>query len=262
MADPQESDGERVEPLLPMVQSPKLDGSEADAETSEQARESAGRAALSRSFRFAMLAAAVASAAALGSFVGSLSAAGVTRLWPAGPAAAASASIAAATAPQANKAELAELAAFKANLDGAARGANSQFAKLADRLDRVERVQIEAATKLGHIADSMDRIEKKSVTAAVAPVTPAAPETTGSIASSQPPAAAAAPAETKAPDKILPDWIVQDVRAGHALVENSRGGVFDVAAGGALPGLGRVETIKRQDGQWIVVTARGLIIEH
>jgi hypothetical protein len=26
-----------------------------------------------------------------------------------------------------------------------------------------------------------------------------------------------------------------------------------------IPGLGRVETIKRQDGQWIVVTARGLI---
>jgi hypothetical protein len=259
MADPQESDGERAEPLLPMVQSPKLDGSEADAETSEQPRESAGRAALSRSFRFAMLAAAVASAAALGSFVGSLSAAGVTRLWPAGPAAAANASMA-ATGPQANKAELAELAALKSNLDGAARGANSQFAKLADRLDRVERVQIETATKLGHVADSMDRLEKKSVIAAATPPAPAALETTGSIATSQPPAAQAA--ETKTPDKILPDWIVRDVRVGHALVENSRGGVFDVTTGGALPGLGRVETIKRQDGQWIVVTARGLITEH
>jgi hypothetical protein len=170
--------------------------------------------------------------------------------------------MAATTAPQANKAELAELAALKANLDSEARGANSQFAKLADRLDRVERVQIEAATKLGHVADTMDRLEKKSVTAAAAPPAPAAPETTGSIASSQPPAVASAPAETKAPEKILPDWIVQDVRAGHALVENSRGGVFDVTVGGALPGLGRVDTIKRQDGQWIVVTTRGLITEH
>jgi hypothetical protein len=26
-----------------------------------------------------------------------------------------------------------------------------------------------------------------------------------------------------------------------------------------LPGVGRVEGIKRQDGQWVVVTARGLI---
>lgn len=63
----------------------------------------------------------------------------------------------------------------------------------------------------------------------------------------------------KPPDKVLPDWIVQGVQDGRALVENRYGGVFDVAAGSVLPGLGRVETIKRQDGEWIVVTARGLI---
>jgi hypothetical protein len=253
MADPQEGAGERPEPLLPMVQAPRLDGFEADAETEAEAgetmRESAGRAALSRSFRFAMLAAAVASAAALGSFVGSLSAAGVTKLWPGGSA---STSMAAVSA---SKTDVAELTALKANLDGASRGANSQFAKLADRLDHIERVQIESATKLAHVGDAMDRLEKKTVTAAAAPPASAAPETTGSIANSQPPAAA----ETKAPDKVLRDWIVQDVRAGHALVENSHGGVFDVAAGGVLPGLGHVDTIKRQDGQWIVVTAHGLI---
>jgi hypothetical protein len=35
--------------------------------------------------------------------------------------------------------------------------------------------------------------------------------------------------------------------------------VFVVGTGGSLPGLGRVEAIKRQDGQWVVVTARGTI---
>jgi hypothetical protein len=254
MANAQEGDGEPAEPLLPIVAAPKLDGSEADEDASEPIGETAAQASLSRSLRFALLAACIASAAALGSFVGSLSASGVTRLWP---GAAASSTVAATNTLQATKsAELAELAALKANLDGAARGANSQFGKLADRLDRVERVQIEAATKLAHVADAMDRLEKKSVTASAAPTAPAAPETTGSIANSQ---AATAPVEAKLPDKILPDWIVQDVRAGHALVENSHGGVFDVTAGGMIPGLGRVETIKRQDGQWIVVTARGLI---
>ncbi|MDR3422527.1 MAG: hypothetical protein P4L80_15015 [Xanthobacteraceae bacterium] len=259
MANPSEGDGERAEPLLPIVQAPKLDGSGADEDASETMGETAAQATLSRSIRFAMLAAAVASAAALGSFVGSLSAAGVTRLWPGGPAAPASAAMAAANTPQANKAELAELAALKANVDGAARGANGQFAKLAERLDRVERVQIESATKLAHVADAMDRLEKKSVTAAATP--PATvPETTGSVANNQPATAVAvAPVEAKPADKILDDWIVQDVRAGHALVENRYGGVFDVAAGGVLPGLGHVETIKPQDGQWIVVTARGLI---
>jgi hypothetical protein len=29
-----------------------------------------------------------------------------------------------------------------------------------------------------------------------------------------------------------------------------------------LPGLGHVQTIKRQDGQWVVVTDKGLISER
>jgi len=242
-------------PQLPMVVSPKLDGSDEDAASAFAAAADVHAApaddadpSLSRWLRFALLAVSVAAAAALGSFVGALSASGVNHLW----SAAASPNTTIASTLQAAKAQLAELAALKANLDGATRGANGQFAKLADRLDRVERVQIEAATKVAHIADAVDRLEKKSVTASIVP--PAA-EITGSIPS--PP-----PAEAKPADKVLPDWIVQDVRAGHALVENSRGGVFNVAAGGFLPGLGRAETIKRQDGQWIVVTARGLITEH
>ncbi len=258
MADSEEA--EQHQPQLPMVISPKLDGSDEDAASdfaSEDAADASPRGdagddhPLSRSLRFMLLAASVAAAAALGSFVGALSASGVTHMWS---AAADTPHAAMASALQANKAELAELAALKSNLDGATRGANVQFAKLADRLDRVERVQIEAATKVGHVADAIDRLEKKAVVAAAAPV---APETTGSIAAS-PPAAA----EAKLSEKILPDWIVQDVRGGHALVENNRGGVFNVAAGGILPGLGRIEAIKRQAGQWVVVTAGGLITEH
>jgi hypothetical protein len=57
----------------------------------------------------------------------------------------------------------------------------------------------------------------------------------------------------------LPDWIVQGVQNGRALVESRYGGVFDVGTGSVLPGVGRVDSIKRQDGQWLVVTARGTI---
>jgi len=35
--------------------------------------------------------------------------------------------------------------------------------------------------------------------------------------------------------------------------------IFEITGDSSLPGLGRVEGIKRQDGQWVVVTARGLI---
>ena len=52
---------------------------------------------------------------------------------------------------------------------------------------------------------------------------------------------------------------MQDVRGNRALVASRYGGMFAVAAGGFLPGLGRVETIKREDGQWVVVTGRGVI---
>ena len=52
---------------------------------------------------------------------------------------------------------------------------------------------------------------------------------------------------------------MQDVQSGRALVESRYGGIFDVGEGSTLPGVGRVDTIKRQDGQWIVLTARGTI---
>jgi len=262
---------------LPIVEAPKLDGSEeiaaagvaamsekmselpgssaasaANEQMSEAAGQSAGTAAPSRSLRFALLAASVAAAAALGSFVGSLSGSGVAHLWP---GAVASDSVAELSAPQAAKAELSELSALKANLDGATRSANGQLAKLADRLDHVERAQVEPSVKIAHIAEVVDRLEKKGLLAAAAPV---APETTGSIAASPP----APPSEAKLADKILQDWVVQDVRGGRVFVASRYGGVFEVVAGAVLPGVGRVETIKRQDGQWVVMTASGRITER
>jgi hypothetical protein len=230
--------------------------SEAVGEPADAGGPAAGAAPTGVS-RVAQLAAAVALAAALGAVAGSLSVAGVAHLWPPGATAPKSA-MAEANALQAMKAELAELSALKASLDGAARSANSQFTKIGERLDRVERAQIEPAAKLAHVAEAIDRLEKKSVTASAAPAASAAPETTGGLGNKPP----ATPGEAKLPDKILQNWVVQDVRRGRALVENSSGGVFAVAAGSVLPGLGLVESIKRQDGQWVVVTARGLITEH
>jgi hypothetical protein len=194
------------------------------------------------------LAAAVVLAAVGGAAFGSLSGATLGYLW----FGSGGSNKIEASALQTMKTELAELATLKASLDGATRGANGQFAKLADRLDRVEHAQAEPSAKLTHISEALDRLEKKNVAAAAA----AAPETTGSIGG--------APANVDAgkSDKLLQDWIVQDVRRGHALVASRFGGVFDVTAGSMLPGLGHVQTIKRQDGQWVVVTDKGLISER
>jgi hypothetical protein len=58
---------------------------------------------------------------------------------------------------------------------------------------------------------------------------------------------------------ILNDWVVQDVHNGRALIESRYGAEFFVASGSVLPGLGKVEAVKRQNGQWVVVTTKGVI---
>jgi len=265
-----EAGGDAATNDLPMVEAPKLDGEETIARSGVEAVNespnfdcaeamatpdgeavnetpselaSAAPAPQARSFRFALLAATIALAAALGSFLGALTASGIVRLFPADAPISRTAD--ARDVLQALKAQLAELSAFKANLDGATRNANTQFAKIADRLDRVERAEADPAAKLAHIADTVDRLDKRDA---------AAPETTGSIAATPPPAS-----EPTLIDRILDGWIVQDVRNGRAVVESRYGGVFVVGSGSFLPGLGRVEAVKRQDGEWVVVTARGLI---
>jgi hypothetical protein len=79
-------------------------------------------------------------------------------------------------------------------------------------------------------------------------------DTTGAIADAAP--VSTASAET---DKVVDGWILRNVSGGSALVEG-RPGLIQVMPGDSLPGVGRVETIKREDGRWVVVTAAGLIV--
>lgn len=256
--------GGSTEHKLPVVWSPKLDAGagiedeffdadpappppDDEAVYGEAAKEepsaAAAPSAQPRSWRFAMLAATIAVAAAVGSFVGSLTGAGVGRLMP--EAAPITNTADAGSILRAVKSELAELSAMKSNLDGSIRNANTQFVAIAERLDRVERAATNPAAQLAHIADAVDRLNKIN----------AAPETTGSIA----PMTTPPPAEPKIVDRIVEDWVVQDVHGDRALVEGRNGSLFEVGAGSILPGVGRVEAVKRQDGQWVVVTARGVI---
>jgi hypothetical protein len=39
-------------------------------------------------------------------------------------------------------------------------------------------------------------------------------------------------------------------------------GVFEVVPGANLPGLGKVETIRRHDGRWVVMTPKGMIVSQ
>lgn len=82
-----------------------------------------------------------------------------------------------------------------------------------------------------------------------------APETTGSISGQREVQQVAAPAKAT----VLQDWSIRFQRDGFVYVE-WRGELYQVMPGIPLPGVGRVETIKRQDGRLVVVTSKGLIV--
>ena len=281
MADPQESiedgnqadkSGERAGPQAPRALTDETKSGEAKSksgaatpvamfyrqrasEAPEDSDAAAGtEAALWRSpsFRFALLAASIVLAAVAGSFGGALIASDMFRRPPAEAAIPKTADTRDThDLVQALKTQLAEVAALKTSLDGANRTANTQLAKIADRLDALERAQTDPSGKLARLAEAVDRLEKR-----VSVPT----ETTGSIPASPSPTATAAPTpDTSITGPILNDWVVQEVHNGRALIESRYGAEFFVASGSVLPGLGKVEAVKRQNGEWIVVTTKGVI---
>ena len=72
--------------------------------------------------------------------------------------------------------------------------------------------------------------------------------------------AEAARAETNKP-KVVEGWVLRDVGRGGALIEG-RGGLYEVYAGDPVPGLGKVDAIRKQDGRWVVFTTKGLVVSR
>ena len=58
---------------------------------------------------------------------------------------------------------------------------------------------------------------------------------------------------------MVTGWTIHDFRNGYVFVAN-HGEVYQAQLGAPLPGLGPVQSIKRQDGRWIVLTPRGIIV--
>src|SRR5262245_30274076 len=194
--------------------------------------------------RFTLLAAALALAAALGAMIGALAAYGLAR--PANTAVAAGRTgLEDVQALKENVVQArVELAALKLSIDSANRNAAAQPTKISERIDRAERTHAEPAAKLAKAVDALDRLSRGE----------AAPkDVTGSVL--PPPAAVNQATKSGAID----GWVVRDVHRGTALIEG-RMGLIEVDQGDVVPGLGRVDAIRRQDGRWVVVTSKGLIM--
>jgi len=171
----------------------------------------------------------------------------------------------------------ADILALKASVEQNARLGVTQLNKTTDRLDKVEKAQTEPAARLAKLSDEVGKLRAAqagaATPAAAAAPAPAAPaqvaaapamttvpkDVTGSVT---PPAAPGATA--KADVGRLPTvegWVLRDVGRGSALIE-SRRGLFEVYAGDSVPGLGRIDAIRKQDGRWVVVTSKGLIVSR
>jgi hypothetical protein len=226
---------------LPAVVGPQLSAAAAETGAGDESDQTKTATPPPRSKRFIMLAASVAFAAGFGSFVGSVSGSGLARfIYPPPQAPAPTTGVENTIAAMREiKLEFAQVAALKASLDSAARTTTNQYAKIADRLDRLDQRSAAAAETTASLPAPIPAVSPAQ-TAALVAVTPSA----------EPPSLN---------DRILQDWIVHDVPNGHALVESRHGGLFAVSTGSVLPGIGRVDMIKRQDGHWLVLTARGTI---
>jgi hypothetical protein len=216
--------------------------------------------------RFGTMAAVVALATVAGALGGALATAGVGKLMAGDSAQASAQPSAKDSALEASVARLdAEIVALKSSLEHNSKMTTGQLNKASDRLDKVEKAQAEPAAKLAKLSETVDKLRaaqaSTTTTAAAAPAP--AKDVTGSIPQQAAAAPAPAPAAPSKPETArLPTvegWVLRDVANGSALIENRRG-MYEVYAGDPIPGLGRVDAIRKQDGRWVVVTSKGLIV--
>ena len=138
----------------------------------------------------------------------------------------------------------------------------------------VERNQAELTSKLTQLLERVERIEQQRGAAPVAAVGPK-PEQVVAVAPSIPPpspvqrptpqvnskptpTSSSAAAELRREPSIVKQWTVREVLNGMALLDGPRG-LIGVSPGQVVPGVGRVESIVRQGGRWIVATSSGVI---
>jgi hypothetical protein len=182
---------------------------------------------------YAYLAASVTLAASLGAMVGVFAGSGGFRPETPRPAVAALEDQAAMqqTLGKLNK----EIAALKSNLEAANKLAHSQIAKINERFDRASSEEL--------------------ITGSISP-----PQTVAPVPTPRPaPRVAAIEVQPPTRPSVVQGWSVRDSRDGFVYVQGN-GDIYQVVPGAPLPGLGPVESIKRQDGRWVVTTPKGIIV--
>ncbi|MCK1442668.1 hypothetical protein IVB34_06665 [Bradyrhizobium sp. 2] len=139
-------------------------------------------------------------------------------------------------------------------VDQSSKATNDRFGRFAENLDRIERVSSSSTVKLDKLAQAQAQAQAPAP-AAVASQPPsqtmpmmasvAAPEITGSV----PPSA---------PRKVVKGWSVRQAYEGIAILQGPNG-VIEAVLGQQVPGLGRIEEIKNENGRLVVESSGGVI---
>jgi hypothetical protein len=189
--------------------------------------------------RYASLAATVMLAAGVGGVIGATASGGIARTVPVDVAGQHERKAMQHTIARLSK----EISALKASMAAANKASQSQIAKISD--------------KIGSQASDKPAIVDKPVERATQQ---ASPEITGSIPTPRPaPRQAAADSAQAEHPPVVKNWSIRSARNGYVYVQG-RGDIYEVVPGAPLPGLGPVQSIKRQDGHWVVTTPKGIIV--
>ena len=132
-----------------------------------------------------------------------------------------------------------EIAALAA-ADQSRSSSDNAIAKVNSEIASLKTAAAAQSAKLTKLSDTTDKLRADEATGSVTP-----PGSTAAI--------------PRLP--IVDGWVLRDVGEGAARVQG-RAGIFEVYPGDPLPGVGRVDAIRKQDGRWVVVTSRGLIVER
>lgn len=195
----------------------------------------------SRASRFTLLAAVVALAAGIGAVSGSIGYTGVERLLTAEPP---------------RKDILNHAHGLKTEITQLHEQMKTVSEQIGTLRNAVTSASSHTGSQLARFGEALERAEKRAAAAAQmqsqaqarAHVPPQGPaDVTGAL-----------PRPGVVPARPIPGWIVRRVYDGVALIEG-RDGIIEAEPGALIPGIGRVQEIKRDRGRWLVVTSQGLI---
>ncbi|MCS3927310.1 hypothetical protein M2175_002341 [Bradyrhizobium elkanii] len=137
-------------------------------------------------------------------------------------------------------------------VDQSSKATNDRFGRFAENLDRIERVSSSSTVKLDKLAQAQAQAPAPAAVASQSPsqtmpmmASVAAPEITGSV----PPSA---------PRKVVKGWSVRQAYEGIAILQGPNG-VIEAVLGQQVPGLGRIEEIKNENGRLVVESSGGVI---